>query len=738
MKSKRNFRMHQRGFEENSFLSILTYLFLYLILFLIKDESNDHPIFSLGVAISYYILLSLRVLLYIFAPKKALFTNLSIALILMTGLFWPLFLYIEVHAAIPDNQYLIVLPIWIVGITSAASMALFKRYYLLLTFLAEMLILSLIITITNPVEFNFPFALAYILLFGFMSYYSKKNYDMHNQLLNEKKRNEEYAADIAHNKRNLEIANEELQVALERSHEATKAKSEFLANMSHEIRTPMNGIIGVVEILQNNDMSEDNQNLLKIVDESANSLMGLINDILDFSKIEAGKLEISEIEFELSPLIESIVDRFAVKAFDKGIELIFYVDPDVPDKLIGDDKRINQIITNLLGNALKFTESGQVYLHVSLVDSDSNTATVNFSVEDTGIGISPEKISKIFESFTQEDSSTSRRFGGTGLGTTISKMLVELMGGKIWVVSPNTNNKTNQNPGSIFKFNLPLKINNIQKQIREKRMPELDKISLIVLDDNPTNLKIISMNLERWGIKHFTTTSFETAYQYIQKNNPNILLTDFSMPNINGYEVVRKIKNEINPPNLKYILFSSDTINVNRKSANLIGIDDLLYKPLKSSTLYNSILKVMEMEKKMEKKTSRIKIKQIPNAKDFKVLLVEDNLINQKVAHRLFTELGFEIEIAENGKIALEYLLQKSYDIIFMDYQMPVMNGIEATKALRQWKIETPVIALTANAMKGDREKFLDAGMNDYISKPFKIGDLINVLNTYLINRSND
>jgi signal transduction histidine kinase/DNA-binding response OmpR family regulator len=733
VESKQSSFLYQKGLEENSLISVLTLTLLYWLLTLAADNPSGHPAFGPAFYLPFGVLMFFRILFIIFAPDKKIFINISIFLVILSGIFFPLIYVTEIFRPEPDTNLLIVLPIWLIGIVSAAALAMYKRYFMLVAYLVEMLLFPIVILLIHPdVPNSTIFSIAFGALFVYLAYYSKKNNKIHNQLIKEKRLNEEYASELIQHKKAVEDANYELRKALYEAREATKAKSEFLANMSHEIRTPMNGIIGVVELLQAGEDDEDKLNLLKIIDDSAQSLLGLINDILDFSKIEAGKLIITDNEFAIRELVESIVDRFALKAFNKGIELLFYIEEDVPDILIGDDSRINQVITNLLGNAIKFTEDGQVYLHIKMIEKENDTAILKFSIEDTGIGIADDKIDKIFESFVQEDGSTSRKFGGTGLGTTISKRLVELMNGKIWVKSPNPNNKINNNRGAVFEFTLPLKISKQNSGQATPPILNLGNIDVLVLDDNATNLKIVSLFLEKWGIKHFTTTNQEEALKYIEENKPDLLISDYSMPESNGLDFIKTLRKAKATCNVKTIIISSDTVNTNNKIARENNIDVLLYKPIKQSALYNAIQKAFSQHPVKASQTTRQSLKKIEGAENYKILLVEDNLINQKVAYRIFQSLGFDIEIAENGKIALEYVMQKTYDIIFMDYQMPVMNGIEATQTIRKWKINTPVIALTANAMKGDREKFLEAGMDDYISKPFKSDELLRILNKYL------
>lgn len=727
-------RIYQKLFEENSYISIFNYIVLYLIPIMAIDTPSKHPLYSPYIYISLSLILIVRIILILLDYSNKTIIQLSSLMLILSGLIFPIAYYLELNAGIENNNLLIVLPLWLIGVTSAASMGLYKRRKVLLIYQIEMLLLPLIFLILSPDEPNrIIFGLALIFMFLYLSYYSKKNYIIYNQLIKEKKLNESYTQEIILNKQNIEKANKELKLALSRANEATKAKSEFLANMSHEIRTPMNGIIGVVELLQDKEENPDKLNMLKIIEDSSSTLLNLINDILDFSKIEAGKFIINSETIHLSKLLESIIDRFAIKAFDKKIELMIFVEKDVPAFVVGDEHRLSQIIVNLLSNSVKFTEEGQVLLHVSLLEDKEQKVEIKFSIEDTGIGIADDKLNKIFESFIQEDESTSRRFGGTGLGTTISKRLTELMDGEMCVKSPNPNNTVNKNRGTVFSFRIPFRKAENENQVAKlDDLPVLGILKVISLDDNLTNLTIIDHSLKNWGIESYCTQNHEDARDYIEKENPDLLISDFSMPDLNGLEFITKMRALYPNHKFKTILASSDTVNTNQQIAQDYGIDVLLYKPLKQSDLFNGIQRALSGKLIKSHSKARQEVKVIEGSDKYQILLVEDNLINQKVAYKLFQSLGFEIEIAENGKIALEYVLNKNYDLIFMDYQMPVLNGIEATKILRSWKYEVPIIALTANAMKGDREKFIEAGMNDYLSKPFKRSELQQLINQYL------
>ncbi|MBN2745877.1 MAG: response regulator [Bacteroidales bacterium] len=726
--------LHQAGLEENSHVSVFNYFLLYLIPILVIENPSTHPTYSLYLSIPFLIVLFFRFLLILFGKDNPMTKNLSKTLIVISGSFFPIAYYLEIQANIVDNNLLIILPIWLIGIASAAAMGLYKRYNTLIAYLLVMLLLPAIFLLFSPdAPYRLIFISALLLLTIYLLFYSRKNFLIFEQLLKEKKLKEEYNNKLTESKKVIEDSNIELKKALEKATTATKAKSDFLANMSHEIRTPMNGIIGVVELLQDKETDVDKLNMLRIIEESSNSLLNLINDILDFSKIEAGKFVINYEPFNLQRALESIIDRFALKAYDKNIELMIFNEKNVPNWLIGDEHRLSQIIINLLGNAIKFTDEGQVLLHVQVQNITKDSVNIKFSIEDTGIGIAEDKLQLIFESFIQEDSSTSRKYGGTGLGTTISKKLTELMNGQMCVKSPNPNNNINSNRGTVFSFQIPFKIpEHVIEEQQPKELPELKNISVLVLDDNSTNLTIISQSLDNWGIFNSTTSSHQEAFGIIGNQNVDLIISDFSMPEMTGIDFLVKCRSLYPDKKFKTILASSDTINTNQTIINENGIDVLLYKPIKQSDLYNAIQKALSGKISVSRQKKNIEIQTIKNASKYRILLVEDNLINQKVAVKLFESVGISAEVAENGKEALDLVLKNEYDIIFMDYQMPVMNGIEATKALREWKIDIPIIALTANAMKGDREKFILAGMNDYLSKPFKRSELLDILLKYL------
>jgi CheY-like chemotaxis protein len=495
--------------------------------------------------------------------------------------------------------------------------------------------------------------------------------------------------------------------------------------MSHEIRTPMNGIIGAADILKGMELGKDEYKMVEIIHKSGNSLLTIINDILDFSKIEAGKMEIEYAPFNLLKSIEEVIEMLKHNALKKNLELIYYLDSNIKNNVLGDETRINQVLINLIGNAIKFTENGQVFLKVDLIEESEKYYSLKFSIEDTGIGIPKEKQSKIFESFTQANGSTTRRFGGTGLGTTISKMLVNLMGGEISVISPNPNSNFGQ--GSIFYFTLKLK--------KDKLTPKTTIINneikgkkALIIDDNETNCFVLNKMLANWKIKAIETYSGKQALEILKNNNNfDIIFIDYNMPENNGFDVIELIKSKLKN-GTKKIMISSNSTDLTTAKAKKYGFDLLLYKPLKQSELYNSILKLYSKNIKIEQKKEATKKY---NFSDIKILIAEDNPINQKIALSVFKQVGLNAVVAENGKVALDILKNKKFDIVFMDVQMPVIDGIKATNIMRANGNETIVVAMTANAMKGDKEMCINAGMNEYISKPFKKEDVYKILEKY-------
>jgi len=533
-------------------------------------------------------------------------------------------------------------------------------------------------------------------------------------------------ADISERKR-MEA---ELTEARDAALEGARIKSEFLANMSHEIRTPLNSIIGMTGLLLDSQLTEDQRDLARDVQESGDVLLNLINDILDFSKIAAGKLSFEEVDFNLTDAVEGAIQLISEQARRKGLELNLSVEPEVPQLLCGDATRLRQILLNLLSNAVKFTERGEVALEVSKLGENPREVVVRFEVRDTGIGIAKEKQNLLFQTFSQVDASTSRRYGGTGLGLSIAKKLVEGMHGTIAVTSK-------PGVGSTFWFTAQFAKQVDEKRPASERFASLSGHKVLIVDDNATSRHILERQTAAWGMLPKSAPSAEEALALMRRNTYEVALLDVMMPEVDGIELARRIK--ASPPLAKTaLIFVSSTGPRIEFNARLSGLDygSWLMKPVPESLLYDALVKAIasvsgETVQAESEPQERAGAKEPPAggklklpSRKLKVLLAEDNPINQKLAKLQLTKLGFEVDAVANGREALEAVSQHPYDVIFMDCQMPEMDGYEATREIRQRERQgsrTTIVAMTAHAMPGDREKCLAAGMDGYISKPVKL-----------------
>ena len=552
---------------------------------------------------------------------------------------------------------------------------------------------------------------------------------------------------------------EDLDEEKSKAEEATRAKSDFLANMSHEIRTPMNAVIGMAHLALKTELSPKQQDYLNKIQSSANSLLGIINDILDFSKIEAGKLDMEAVEFDLLETMDNVANVITVKAQEReNLEVLFYLDSQVPNFLVGDSLRLNQILVNLGNNAVKFTEQGEIVISVSVNERSDAKATLQFSVRDTGIGMTAEQQSKLFQAFSQADTSTTRKYGGTGLGLTISKRLVNMMGGEIWVESEPGH-------GTTFNFTSDFGLGKETVKRHFEPSPDLRGLKVLVVDDNATSREILQDILESFSFEVFLAASGEEALEEIEradKDQPfEIVIMDWKMPGLDGIQTSRRIKNHQKLTKIPAIVlvtaYGREEI---MRQADEIGLDGFLLKPVNSSVLFDAIMQALGKEAQVVSQVGRQKeqgAEELDAISGARVLLVEDNEINQQVAREILQGAGIIVTVANNGREGVDAAKQNQYDVILMDIQMPVMDGYTATREIRKWEGEMgkgegglkaedrtptsnlqpptsniPIIAMTAHAMAGDEQKSLEAGMNGHVTKPIDPDQLFAALQKWI------